>query len=436
MSLQFGKPTVSRVARFIKEVAYTGGYVYGRKHWSRVRAGGEPVPQHRPIGQFAELEAHHEGYITYEEYRENQNILETNRKGPRHSQLGPGDALLQGICRCRRHGRVMSVHYNNRVRRKHWDLRCQGDHLHGGDQCATVPGPVIEGVVVQAVLDHLDASAIDEARRLWARERRDWQRTHAGVAAEVQQQEQVVGRLRRRIVDADETLPHLRHMLDEAYERAARALESLKERAANEEEVPNPFTDARWEELTRLCADRMAIWAASTTTNQDRKQLVRILVERVLVEEVVPERIVLAIEWADGMPATRVEVFRTPHYHRLIWEWHLGGVGLDEIVRRLEAMSAKTQQGRVWSRETIRRTLAIMVERAANSSSTDGAAIPAVTYKARPLILGLAAAGNDPDEIAKHLNAAGVTTKFGKAWSAQSVRRVVLAAGPASPSFR
>lgn len=425
MSLQFAKPTVSRVARFIKEVAYTGGYVYGRKHWRRVRAGGEPVPLHRPIGQFAELENHHEGYITHEEYHENQKILEMNRKGPRHSQLGPGDALLQGICRCRRHGRVMSVHYNNRARRKHWALRCQGDHLRGGEQCASVPGPAIESVVVTALLEHLDTSLVDEVRRLWARERREWKRAHAGIAADVRRQEQAVDRLRRKIVDADEALPHLRDMLDQEYEKAARMLESLRERAANEGEMPDPFTEARWEELARLCADRTAIWTAATTTNQDRKQLVRILVEQIMIEEVAPERIVLTIGWADGLPAMRIEVFRTVYYHRLIWDWHLEGVALDEIVVRLGQMGARTQQGRVWSRETVQKTLGIMVSRARRSPIPNERAIPPVPQRPRQLILELHVAGVPADEIATRLNTNGVLTRLRRQWSERSVRRVL-----------
>src|SRR2546425_11179507 len=72
MFLTMSEPTVASVRRFIKAVAYTGRYVYGRKHWRRVLAGGDPVPSHRPVGQFIELTEHHEGYISYDEYVENQ----------------------------------------------------------------------------------------------------------------------------------------------------------------------------------------------------------------------------------------------------------------------------------------------------------------------------------------------------------------------------
>jgi len=269
MLMRFTMPTVAGLRRFINEVAYTGRYVYGRRHWRRVRAGGEPVPPHRPVGQFVELEDHHEGYITHEEYQENLKILATNRKGPRHSHLGPGSALLQGICRCERHGKIMSVHYTPRARRKHWRLQCLGDHLRGGEQCVSVPGPGIEGAVVEAVLGHLDASVVDEVRRLWKRERRDWKRAHAGVADELRQQAEVVDSLRRKIIGDDGTRPNLRAMLDDEYEKAARKLESIRKGAAKQEEAPDPFTDARWDELVRLCTDRVAIWHVPTTTDQD-----------------------------------------------------------------------------------------------------------------------------------------------------------------------
>src|SRR5207249_7690970 len=44
MLMRFTMPTVDGLRRFINEVAYTGRYVYVRRHWRRVRAGGVPVP--------------------------------------------------------------------------------------------------------------------------------------------------------------------------------------------------------------------------------------------------------------------------------------------------------------------------------------------------------------------------------------------------------
>ena len=363
MFLTMSEPTVASVRRFIKAVAYTGRYVYGRKHWRRVLAGGDPVPSHRPVGQFIELTEHHEGYISYDEYVENQKILAMNHRTRRHSQLGPGAALLQGISRCGLHGTVMSVYYTVRARGRHWGLRCIGEYIRGGEQCVSVPGRAIEELVVQAILDRLDVCIVDEVRRLWKQERADWRRRHAGIAAEVRQQEAKVARLVRLIADESEMRPNLSEMLKDEAERETKVLDALKARAAQQEDAPDPFTDARWEELLRLCEARAAIWHAATTTDQDRKQLIRILVSAVVVEHVDPELIRVRVEWSDGTPARLLEIRRTPYFHRVIWEMHEAGANVDRIVAGLGVMGARTQQGRAWSKETVIRTIAILKNR-------------------------------------------------------------------------
>ena len=80
MSIRWERPTVQNIRQLIKHPAFAGAYVYGRRHWRRVQGGGEPAPENRLIGQFVELWDHHEGYISKEEYLENQRILALNAK--------------------------------------------------------------------------------------------------------------------------------------------------------------------------------------------------------------------------------------------------------------------------------------------------------------------------------------------------------------------
>lgn len=362
-SLRFSRPTVANLRRFINEAAYTGCYVYGREHWRRVQAGGEPVPPHRPIGQFVEVRDHHDGYITYEEYLENLKILAMNRRQPRHYQLGPGPALLQGICRCGRHERIMSVHYQPTARGMRWGLRCIGDHLNGGKQCISVPASAIEEAVTQAVLDHLDVDVMHEAECLWKQRRRAWQREHASTSAELRKQTEKVDRLRRMIVEDEGSRPNVRDMLDDEYEQAARTLDAMRQRAAIRDEVLDPFCEARWQDLFRLCMDRVAIWNAPTTTDQDRKQLIRILVETLTLEHVDVELVRIRIEWCDGTPGISLEIRRTGYFHRMILEMHVAGKEVDEIVQALRQVGARTRQGREWCRATVAKTLSILKRR-------------------------------------------------------------------------
>jgi len=161
-------------------------------------------------------------------------------------------------------------------------------------------------------------------------------------------------------------------MLEDEYEKAAAEIERFKQRLAAEEVEVDPFTEARWAELKRLCAEVKKIWHAPTTTDLDRKQLIRMLVEKIVIDTVEPERIGLSILWADGRPRKQLELLRSPYFHRLIWEWHLEDVCPQVMVERLEGMGARTQQANAWSVDTVKRTLAILVKRRASRRSLAG----------------------------------------------------------------
>jgi prophage regulatory protein len=198
---------------------------------------------------------------------------------------------------------------------------------------------------IEAVFRRLDLPVIEAAGQL-----------------EVQRQEERLQRLRRRIIDDDGRRPHLRAMLDDEYEQEARHLDKLRDRASKEVAHPDPFTPARWEELTRLCADLDAIWRAATTTH-DRKQLLRIVIQTVIVEVADRQHLKLRVEWTDGLAPTSVEIPRSPYFRDLIWQWSLAGRDVEEIVKALAELGARTKRGRIWSHETVRRTIDMMRSR-------------------------------------------------------------------------
>ena len=363
MTIRWAKPTVANVRRFVKEPAYAGAYVYGKRHWRRVQTGGEPVPEGRLIGQFVERWDHHAGYISKEEYLENQKILGLNSKRSDQAQVGPGPALVQGRCACARHG-AMAVHYHHRVRGRGWSFRCLGDYLAGGEQCVSVAGIVLEELVVAAVLEAIDLPVVEEAHKLWRSARREWGQQHRGLQLELDRRLMSLDRVKQRLLEQDVGAhPRLRAMLEDEYEKSAAEIEQLRQRIAREEVEVDPFTEEKWQELKRLCRIVKDIWHARTTTDHDRKQLVRLLVQRVVIDKVEPERVELHVVWTDGRSDTPMELLRSPYFHRLMWEWHLAGMQPDAIVNRLEAMEGRTQQGRRWSLDTVRRTIAILKTR-------------------------------------------------------------------------
>ena len=102
----WGRLTHGRVLDVLKNPAYAGTYAVGRYRYAKeVSPDGEVkcriirVPEE---SWTVKIVNHHEGYIPWEEYRRNKEILEKNRTNGEETLLsGPareGLALLQGLC--------------------------------------------------------------------------------------------------------------------------------------------------------------------------------------------------------------------------------------------------------------------------------------------------------------------------------------------------
>lgn len=112
----------------------------------------------------------------------------------------------------------------------------------------------------------------------------------------------------------------------------------------------------------------------------------------------------LHIHWADGRPSKVIELFRSPHFHRLVLQWHIEGVSPQVMVERLAAMRVSTQQGNPWSIATIKSTLAISVRRARESGNHGEKEIPPVRRDPVSEMVDLHANGlAPPHEISKPL---------------------------------
>ncbi len=81
---------------------------------------------------------------------------------------------------------------------------------------------------------------------------------------------------------------------------------------------PILFDEASRAELLSLCADLNTVWHAPTTTNEDRKELLRVMISSVRIEARTTESVHVIVEWADGTPASLLDVPLARRGHRKI----------------------------------------------------------------------------------------------------------------------
>lgn len=275
---------------FLTNPAYSGTFVFGRtKQVRRVRPDGTVASsvvdvsiEDWPIC----LPEHHPGYVSWTVYRGNLQTLKANWRPPVGEGGGAareGTALLQGLVRCGRCGRRMQVGYTNRSRIRYLCHRAL-HHYGSPSGCQSVAGRRLEATVLAAVFDMLEPAAISA--------------TVAGLeAADAAHAERLrvfeLGAERarfeaeraRRQFDACEPENRLvARTLERDWEaRLADQRRAEADLAAQRLRKPSRLSEDELGWLQRVGADLHAVFDAASTTNRERKLLLRALIDHVQI---------------------------------------------------------------------------------------------------------------------------------------------------------
>src|SRR5216683_3095519 len=275
---------------------------------------GKQLPHRRPATQWpVRIDAHHPGYLSWEEFVSNQTRLRQNwnREGSR-GVAREGTALLQGLIVCGRCGRTMGVQHHSAHERRSSVYVCQQGYSNGDPHvCQSMTSRAVDAGVVQAFLEAVSPASLPVAMRVLdqieqdlagQRRQRELQLEHARYDARLAQRQY-------ERVDPDNRLvaSELERRWNEKLERVAQ-LEQAHAKA--EAEAHWDLTPEERAAISALSQDLPAIWAAPTTTNQDRKHLLRSAIDSVQLDGITRAgQIEVQIRWRSGV-ITRLTVER------------------------------------------------------------------------------------------------------------------------------
>ena len=286
---------------------YAGVYAFGRKRLQRTLVDG--VVRERMVAAPREewhacLIDHHPGYITVERYEANQARLRANFSAPRGDALGAareGRALLQGLVRCGRCGRRMQVSYSGQsLSPRYCCTRAQG--MYGMASCQTVGGRRIERLVTDAVFKALAPAAIDATLRA-IEQLTDTHQAHIRSAElELERARQDADRARRQFDRCEPENRLVARTLESEWEQQLGKVQHAEQQLATiHARRPQPLTDDEIAWCRHAGADLQAAFDAATTTDRDRKLLLRAMItEIVLTVEREQQRALLRILWEGG----------------------------------------------------------------------------------------------------------------------------------------
>jgi DNA invertase Pin-like site-specific DNA recombinase len=306
-------PTYTAVHHILTNPVYAGAYTYGKSRCERyVDENGTVRKRIRklPMDQWGVLiREHHAGFIDWATYESIQKRLDSNTRPGPHRKGGvvrEGAALLQGIGVCGHCGRRLSTHY--RGRNSTPGYHCAGKNIVEGRglYCLNVGGVAIDEAVAQAFLEAVTPAAVDAMKTAV-------EQAHGNHDTALMQWRLEIERLRYEAGKAER-----RYRAVEPENRlVARGLEADWEGKLRE--LANAEADLRRRESQRLATispdqlhrlrilstDLKRVWYAATTTDRDRKELLRtILEEAVLNLKRTEGHAQLILRWRGGAITT------------------------------------------------------------------------------------------------------------------------------------
>jgi len=286
------EPTYHAVHTTLTHPAYAGAYVYGRTRDERCLGPDGALRTRRrklPRDQWEVLiPDHHPGFTDWDTYLANQARIGSNIR-PQASRPGTGavregSALLQGLATCGTCGRKLAIFYRGPAKTVP-NYYCQGsaELVDGrGSRHMNVGGQGIDAAVAAAFLAALQPAALQAC--LHAAE----QLEHGHDAALDQHRRQVEqaryqatrAERRYRAVDPENRL--VARGLETEWNTALQQLaDADAELARRQTARPRALTPAERDAILALGDDLGQVWDAPTTTDKDRKQLLRTLLEEV-----------------------------------------------------------------------------------------------------------------------------------------------------------
>jgi DNA invertase Pin-like site-specific DNA recombinase len=266
---------------------YAGAFCFGKtRSWKDPEGRWHCVNLPREQWPILIKEAH-PGYISWEEFEENQKRLKHNQQAHAlHRYTGPareGPALLQGLVICGKCGRSMTLRYHERGGGLSPNCLCQQHSIeHSQRTCQNIPGGVVDAAISALIVESVSPLALEVA---------------FNVQQELQERLAESDRLRRQHVEraqyeAEQT--RIRYMrvdpnnrlvadtLEALWNDKLRQLEQAREDYEKQRQSSGrTMTAEQKAQIQALAEDFPRLWEDPSTSDRDRKRMARLILEDV-----------------------------------------------------------------------------------------------------------------------------------------------------------
>jgi len=314
--IEWRRPTRETLQIMLHNPVYAGYYAYGRRQVEpRRKVPGRPSTG-RVVKDSDEwlvlLPGRLPAYITPEQYEANVARMAANRQTA-SSPGAPrdGSALLSGLLRCGRcdgeHRMPVRYHTPSSRNPAHGYVCAYEQVNYGtGGSCQHIAGPALDAYVTRQVLDAVAPAALEVSLAAAAQAEAERAMLDKLWRQRLERARYAADRARRQYQLAEPENRLVARQLETDWEAALAEADRLQaDYQRFTEELPKTLTAAERAAIQALASDLPRVWDAPSTTQADRKELLRILIEKITVAVAGTSELVnVTITWAGGHQTT------------------------------------------------------------------------------------------------------------------------------------
>jgi DNA invertase Pin-like site-specific DNA recombinase len=278
-------PLASGLAlRVLHNPRYAGAYSYGRTKLRKSPSGHIAYAKRERDQWHALVKDAHPAYISWEAFEANQTRLDANRIRQSPGSAREGRGLLQGIVLCGKCGKNLATTYKTKPSGECTPVYlCNRDQLdYGHALCTRIPGAGIDAIVTAILLEKVTPMAVKAAISVQQEIVKRAQEADQLLRRQVERAQYDADLARRRLMAVDPENRFVGQTLEQEWNEKLRLLEQARhDYDAKRHHHHDLLESAKEGALSSLAGDFADLWHHPATRYQDKKRMIRLLIEDV-----------------------------------------------------------------------------------------------------------------------------------------------------------
>ena len=308
-TVEWRLPDYQQLLRILKNPTYAGAFAYGKSRSQTKIVNGrsrKSFGRRVPLDQWTVLlKDHHEGYITWERYMKNLELLKANSTkahGAHASAPRGGAAMLSGLLRCAKCGLKLSVAY----RGGHGDngrYQClTGTREQGKPICQTFAAFRVDQAVEVEVLKACERFGVEASMQAVTETNSEAEQKRRLLETALEKARYEADRARRQYDAVDPANRLVAVELEARWNLALTNAAEAETKLKNVVGERQPLTQEQRDRIFSLGANLKLLWSDPKAPLELKKRIIRTAIREIVVQaNNTTGKIELVIYWAGGV---------------------------------------------------------------------------------------------------------------------------------------